>query len=186
MYRSNPNYMFFREGIKPAWEDEANMDGGMWRVVLKSEERSKYLDTFWLETLMALVGERFAYSNYITGTVLQRRQKEDRIQIWTRGVEDRELDARVQKQIAEDLKTLLNISSEIVFTRHNDLKKMDEFKRFKGNGNERRSPSGNRRRSCSRQNSRDRSSDKQQQQPVMYKNRSFGMRVEQAGDSYRV
>jgi len=57
--RNNSSYMFFREGVTPTWEDKQNQNGGMWRIVLRrNDDRVKYLDTFWIEILLALVGEQ--------------------------------------------------------------------------------------------------------------------------------
>ena len=34
----NTDYMLFRKGIRPEWEDPANKDGGKWVVTLAIEE----------------------------------------------------------------------------------------------------------------------------------------------------
>lgn len=190
-YRSSPNYMFFRDGIKPEWEDEANMDGGMWRIVLKGRERSEHLDHFWIELLMALVGEQFGYAQYITGCVLQRRQKEDRFQLWTRGhAGDTEQDKLIQRQIGRDLKTILNLAEdcELAYTKHNDLKSFDDARRLaRKDSNYRSASRGSKRGSVDARQADD--AVVGGFTPVYSKNRSFNMRIEHAtknADGYRV
>merc|ERR1711907_60784 len=128
--RTNSSYMFFRKNIQPTWEDKNNQNGGMWRIVIKKhEDRSKYLDTFWLELLMALVGEQFRNSMEITGCVVKRRQKEDRIELWTKGHDDVEMDQVIQMSIGEDLKGILGIKDELEYTKHESVKNMDVLRR---------------------------------------------------------
>lgn len=82
--RVKNDYMLFREGIKPQWEDEANKKGGSWKLLLPSKYRGQHLDRIWMETLLSLVGENYdGEGEQINGCYLQRRQKEDRIAIWT-------------------------------------------------------------------------------------------------------
>jgi len=129
--RTNSSYMFFRKNIQPTWEDQNNQNGGMWRIVIKKhEDRSKYLDTFWLELLMALVGEQFRHSLDITGCVVKRRQKEDRIELWTKGKDDDfGHDEVVQMEIGEDLKKILGLDNELEYTKHAAVKKMEVVRR---------------------------------------------------------
>merc|ERR1712164_163450 len=78
------DYMIFRNGVQPAWEDEANKTGGMWKLVLPSKMRSTDLDRMWLETILSMIGEVYGdCSDLIMGAYLSRRAKEDRIQLWT-------------------------------------------------------------------------------------------------------
>lgn len=81
-YKNSPTYYFFRDGIKPEWEHPSNLNGGMLRIIFKQHERSQYLDSFWIEMLLAVVGEQLPHSNLITGLILQRRNKEDRLCLW--------------------------------------------------------------------------------------------------------
>lgn len=134
--RMTSSYMFFRSEVQPTWEDESNQNGGLWRIVIKKhDDRCKYLDTFWLELLMALVGEQFRYSLDITGCVVKRRQKEDRIELWTRGHGNEERDQEIQTAIGEDLKAFLGLDDELEYTKHESVRKMDVVRRA-GNRNE--------------------------------------------------
>lgn len=83
----NPNYHFFRKGIKPQWEDEANKEGGRFMINLVREDDLKNMDFFWEETLMALVGEYLDDDDLITGAVFSKRRGLFRISIWTKHTE---------------------------------------------------------------------------------------------------
>lgn len=65
------DYHFFREGIKPTWEDSSNAAGGKWIVRLPKGLASRY----WEEIILALVGEQFTGvpDGEICGAVLSIR-----------------------------------------------------------------------------------------------------------------
>jgi translation initiation factor 4E len=77
----NSNYHFFKEGIKPMWEDSANSKGGKW--VLTFRDKS-LLDMCWENVVLGLVGETLDMEDEITGAVVSRRKAGDRIAIWNR------------------------------------------------------------------------------------------------------
>jgi len=179
--RTNSSYMFFRKNIQPTWEDHNNQNGGMWRIVIKKhEDRSKYLDTFWLELLMALVGEQFRHSLDITGCVVKRRQKEDRIELWTKGSDDFDSDEIIQKEIGEDLKKILGLDNELEYTKHAIVKKMEDVRRA-GYGD--RNNIGDK--NVTRKSSIIRNVSMNDVFSAEYKNRSFECRIEDRG-KYRI
>lgn len=120
--RIGPNLMFFRDDIKPAWEDEKNLGGGMWGIIIKEPRlRHNHLDQLWYESLMACIGETLTFGEYINGVVIQRRQKEDRIQLWTRNADNHD----IQYTIGQHYKSLLNLENiEICYTKHADMAKI--------------------------------------------------------------
>ncbi|BGO94187.1 hypothetical protein NBRC10512_001335 [Rhodotorula toruloides] len=59
MLGANSNYYLFKQGIKPAWEDEANAHGGKWSVQLPRGKYTDQIDAFWLYTMLAAIGETF-------------------------------------------------------------------------------------------------------------------------------
>lgn len=173
--RNNSSYMFFREGITPTWEDKENQNGGMWRIVLKrNEDRVKYLDTFWIEILVALVGEQLSHSMEITGVVVKRRQREDRIELWTKGRDDEELNHEIQTDIGTDLKNLLGIIDELEYTKHDTVKQMDAVRR-----------AGNRESSMTRKGSFTKQASLGDVFKTGYKNNSFECRFEDRS-AYRI
>jgi len=84
------DYMLFRKGIKPMWEDKANMYGGRWLFGIDDKRytdrngRIEKLDIAWLEVMMCLIGEAFGESgNYVNGAVCQRRKmKSNKLALW--------------------------------------------------------------------------------------------------------
>jgi translation initiation factor 4E len=50
------DYMLFKTGIQPKWEDKKNEDGGKWTIETARSYRHQ-LDSTWLETLLAVIGE---------------------------------------------------------------------------------------------------------------------------------
>lgn len=122
--RTNPNLMFFRSNISPTWEDEHNVNGGMWSIILKDQNhRNGILDQIWMETLLACIGETLSFGEKINGIIVQRRQKEDRIQLWTSGADE----VDVQYSIGHHYKQLLNLddSIKLCYTKHNDMEKLN-------------------------------------------------------------
>jgi translation initiation factor 4E len=78
------DYYLFKEGIKPMWEDPGNVKGGRWLVVVDKHKRNTKLDQYWLELMMAIIGEQFEeYGTYICGAVVNVRQKGDKVALWT-------------------------------------------------------------------------------------------------------
>ena len=51
------DYSIFKEGIFPDWEDPRNQDGGRWSFSICKESKMKFLDTYWLELMLFLIGE---------------------------------------------------------------------------------------------------------------------------------
>ncbi|GAA5990587.1 hypothetical protein JCM11641_007795 [Rhodosporidiobolus odoratus] len=105
---SNSNYYLFKKGVKPAWEDPANEQGGKWAVQLPRGKYTESVDMMWLNTMLAAIGETFetpftstsapsspasaaspsplpsSFSNEITGVIVSARKAFFRINIWTR------------------------------------------------------------------------------------------------------
>jgi len=82
------DYMIFRSGIAPCWENKENINGGRWMCELERTFRNEQLDAKWLETLLGMIGEQLDEGNQINGAVVQSRKKIDRISIWLRDSED--------------------------------------------------------------------------------------------------
>ncbi len=51
------NYYLFKQGIKPAWEDPANTNGGKWSIQLPRDKSRAVIDKLWLFTMLAAIGE---------------------------------------------------------------------------------------------------------------------------------
>ncbi|KAK6032045.1 eukaryotic initiation factor 4E, partial [Ostertagia ostertagi] len=69
---------FFKKGIKPVWEDEANIKGGKWILRLKKGLSSR----IWENLLLAMAGEQFLVGDEICGAVCSVRNQEDIVSLW--------------------------------------------------------------------------------------------------------
>lgn len=107
-YLTRPNdlptttdYHFFRDGIKPTWEDPGNSRGGKWIVRLPKGLASRY----WEEVVLALIGGQFSGvpDGEICGLVISIRYSEDILGIWNRTANDRELIERLRDAIKKVL-----------------------------------------------------------------------------------
>ncbi|KAL7669834.1 hypothetical protein ACOME3_004783 [Neoechinorhynchus agilis] len=113
------DYYFFRDGIKPTWEDPMNVDGGSWILVIRQADE---LDSIWLETLMALIGSQLEKdgSDLICGVRFQIRsnansfERKDKVTLWTRFPDD----AAAQESIALTWKEIAGIKSFLQYDRH--------------------------------------------------------------------
>ncbi|EMD42215.1 hypothetical protein CERSUDRAFT_110746 [Gelatoporia subvermispora B] len=105
------NYYLFKQGIIPAWEDEANKNGGKWSIQLPKGKNERFIDTMWLNTMLAAIGETLdplpedgeeQPASLITGVIVSARPQFFRVSIWTRsapsgaGGEDDALRERIE------------------------------------------------------------------------------------------
>ncbi|KAL7004669.1 eukaryotic translation initiation factor 4E [Cystobasidiomycetes sp. EMM_F5] len=93
---TNSNYYLFKAGIKPAWEDPANAEGGKWAIQLPRDKSRDVIDNYWLYTMLAAIGETFEtphgvapspdmpFTDEVTGIIISSRRGFYRISIWTR------------------------------------------------------------------------------------------------------
>lgn len=103
------DYSFFKKGIQPMWEDESNHQGGRWVINLDKRMRQVELDQYWLEMLLAMIGEGFGeYSDEICGAVVNIRGKGDKLALWTKHCNDGE----ATLNIGRALKQRLNFSRD--------------------------------------------------------------------------
>lgn len=95
------DYHFFREGIKPTWEDPGNVQGGKWIVRLRKGLASRY----WEETLLAMIGGQLhgVPDGEVCGAVVSIRHVEDIVSVWNRRSADRETNERLRDAIKKTL-----------------------------------------------------------------------------------
>jgi len=111
------DYYLFKEGIRPMWEDTQNVEGGRWLIQVDKSRRNELLDHYWLELLMAVIGEQFDdYGEYICGLVINVRQKGDKVSLWTRDATKEDINRRIG-QVA---KQKLSIMDMINYEQHKD------------------------------------------------------------------
>jgi translation initiation factor 4E len=110
------NYHLFKEGVRPAWEDPVNKNGGKWTFSQLKTKRGPELDRNWLHTVVALLGEQFTYNDDISGAVISIRKAGDRIAVWTRSCEDKEKTLKT----GMEFKKILGCTERLGFQSHVD------------------------------------------------------------------
>eukprot|EP01113_Clastostelium_recurvatum_P016346 TRINITY_DN1932_c0_g1_i1.p1 TRINITY_DN1932_c0_g1~~TRINITY_DN1932_c0_g1_i1.p1 ORF type:complete len:226 (+),score=53.84 TRINITY_DN1932_c0_g1_i1:109-786(+) len=79
----NANYHFFKDGIKPMWEDASNARGGKWIVQFQKGDKA-IIDKYWENLILSLIGETATSIDEVCGAVVSRRRGGDKIAVWTR------------------------------------------------------------------------------------------------------
>eukprot|EP00474_Spongospora_subterranea_P009344 CRZ09802.1 hypothetical protein [Spongospora subterranea] len=83
------NYLLFKHGIQPMWEDPQNANGGKWIVFMKNDRAQ--LDSYWENLILGLIGETVdSDGDEICGAVISRRRGADRIAVWNKCSDDKE------------------------------------------------------------------------------------------------
>jgi translation initiation factor 4E len=80
----NSSYYFFRNGIKPAWEDVQNKYGGRWAAQLEKSEQDTRLDNHWIKMLLMVIGEDLEFNDEICGCVISNKKRQYRMSMWTK------------------------------------------------------------------------------------------------------
>ncbi|KAM1195797.1 hypothetical protein FF1_022465 [Malus domestica] len=110
------DFHLFRAGVEPKWEDPECANGGKWTV---TSSRKANLDTMWLETLMAMIGEQFDEADEICGVVASVRQRQDKLALWTRNAANE----AAQMSIGRKWKEVIDVTDKITYSFHDDSKR---------------------------------------------------------------
>jgi translation initiation factor 4E len=121
---SGSDFSLFKAGIEPKWEDAANQFGGKWTFLLPKSTMKNQLDQYWLNLLLAAIGEHFEEPDEICGIVINIRNKQDRLSIWVKTATNES----AQISIGKVMKAALEIgeSGRLGFTAHDDSAKQDK------------------------------------------------------------
>ncbi|XP_068324181.1 eukaryotic translation initiation factor 4E-1 [Pyrus communis] len=106
----------FKYKIEPKWEDPVCANGGNWTVPYP---RGKS-DTYWLYTLLAMIGEQFDHGDEICGAVVNVRKSQDKIALWTKNATNE----AAQVSIGKQWKGFLDYNETIGFTFHEDAMRL--------------------------------------------------------------
>ncbi len=100
----------FVDGIKPMWEDEANKNGGRWTLKVSKG----YANKLWEDLILAIIGEQFTLENEINGIVLSIRGQGEKISIWNRNGNNKE----IVEKIKQDIVSILELPETIMMDYH--------------------------------------------------------------------
>ena len=81
----NTDYLMFRTGVRPEWEDPRNKKGGKWVVTLPIEEdMEEECQQAWTHLLLSMIGSQFPEDcmDLINGAIFSIREKHWRISLW--------------------------------------------------------------------------------------------------------
>ncbi|KAL7753600.1 hypothetical protein RI367_000531 [Sorochytrium milnesiophthora] len=115
------DYQLFRDGIKPVWEDAANINGGKWMLRL----RKGVVDRIWENLIFAVIGGQLQQD--VCGIVVSIRQGEDIVSLWNADAST----AAANLQLRDVLKRLLGLPESVImeYKAHRDaLKDRSSFK----------------------------------------------------------
>nr|WHO54215.1 eukaryotic translation initiation factor isoform 4E [Ipomoea batatas] len=113
---ANADFHLFKAGVEPKWEDPECANGGKWTVGIS---RKPALDTMWLETLMAVIGEQFDEAEEICGVVASVRQRQDRLSLWTKNAANE----AAQMSIGRKWKEVIDVTDKLSYSFHDDSKR---------------------------------------------------------------
>ncbi|KAG1469109.1 hypothetical protein G6F56_003451 [Rhizopus delemar] len=108
------DYHLFKQGVRPVWEDDVNINGGKWIVRIKKGLASRY----WELLVLAIIGDQFEVDDEICGAVLSIRGSEDIISLWNKTSSN----GKINLKIRDTIKRQLNLPAEIImeYKTHND------------------------------------------------------------------
>lgn len=103
------DYHFFKEGIRPEWEDEQNAKGGKWSFSFHNKrDATPVINELWLRGLLAVLGETIEDDeNEVNGIVLNIKAKFYRVGVWTKDCDNAKL-----KTSGERLKLVLQLKDD--------------------------------------------------------------------------
>ena len=82
---SNTDYLLFKKGIRPEWEDPENKHGGKWVVTMPIEDDlEEDCENAWCQLILHLISGQFPKEqrNVINGIVFSIRDRFLRISVW--------------------------------------------------------------------------------------------------------
>ncbi|KAG0179331.1 eukaryotic translation initiation factor 4E [Apophysomyces sp. BC1034] len=115
---TNSNYHFFKKGVRPEWEDEANANGGKFGIQFPRNRTGEGINDYWLHLILSMIGEQFMFEHEICGAVVSVRKVFFRIALWVRTADNEDTIKSIGTQVKEYLNVPNNIPIE--FTPHGE------------------------------------------------------------------
>lgn len=111
---SNTDYLLFKKGIRPEWEDPANKLGGKWVVTMSIEDdMEEDCEKAWLNLILHLISGQMSKEmrQVINGIVFSIRDKHLRLAVWCSVSKDNNL----LMEIGKRLKTICQLEDNYKF-----------------------------------------------------------------------
>jgi len=84
------DFMVFKKGVEPMWEDPANKEGGRWLIKMGVNERhDERSHKSWVELLMMMIGNTVDCER-VTGAVFNSRGQCDKMSVWLKTISDKD------------------------------------------------------------------------------------------------
>lgn len=108
------DYHLFRAGIKPTYEDPANVHGGKWQIRLKKGLSAR----IWETLVLAIIGDQFAdIGDELCGAVMSSRTQEDVLSVWNKTASNGSTNLKIRNSI----KAVLNLGDvNMEYVSHNE------------------------------------------------------------------
>ncbi|KAG2436788.1 hypothetical protein HXX76_006312 [Chlamydomonas incerta] len=123
-------YYLFKEGIEPKWEDGKNLKGGSWTAPVPNKgDSKKTLDAWWLNTVLACIGEQFTDGDEVNGIAVVIRARGDRIELWSRTSSNEAAQTMIGKQLKQylDIPESVKIGYSVFEEKINSGKAKDRY-----------------------------------------------------------
>lgn len=105
------DYLLFREGVQPEWEDPKNAEGGSWTYRTEYPEK---INEQWLHAQLALIGFSFEeLMEHVCGLEMSVRSKRFRVSLWIDTTEE-----SVALSIGNKFKEVLGTEVTMEFKKH--------------------------------------------------------------------
>lgn len=117
------DYSFFKNGIRPMWEDPQNVKGGRLTVIHVSQKQFAMADEVWLDLLVFLIGENFDHTEDVCGMVMNSRSYGYKIAVWTAHSDEKTV-THIGQTIKKSLKGLF---APITFEVHSETQKSSKL-----------------------------------------------------------
>jgi len=125
--RQVSSFHIFKMGIKPMWEDPANLNGGKWMFKLRKGLSSRC----WENLVMAMLGEQFMVGDQICGAVISVRIQDDLISVWNRSAHDTAVTTRIRDTFRRVLNLPPHTAIEYEYRVHAEYLQKHQGKSFR-------------------------------------------------------
>ena len=101
---SNTDYLLFKKGIRPEWEDPANKLGGKWVVTMSIEDdMEEACERAWLNLILFSISGQFhkEQRQVINGIVFSIRDKHLRLSVWCSVSKNKDLLIQIGRKLKE-------------------------------------------------------------------------------------